>query len=883
MQSVQLDVQAKPSRSLRTRTVKKNVLDDSVASSASSASSASLSSAISQPEQQDADSIPTAKRGRGRPKKAVAASGLQPRDEQTPAEPSVTVDSSVDALPVVTEVVAETETVKADTISMSDAIMMDNSELVEPVVLIPVSDVISEADCITTAVAGQKRTSDTISTSELLVEQAADNQPSPPKKARLSDPVVDVQGANEVFADASLSMIEPANLTVNMSVAAHHALEREDNFTNALEVSVLEDGKVNKSTGDDRDEFYDAEADESILIEVMSPAPKRQRMSESPEQNKFYTPTKNDNKAVDDETLPEVSASPLLLFGSKPTSISSAAVLSSAPLMAIADAMPPSAIPMQLSEDQQAVEDEFIAADGMALDLEPTVESTAEGQKPSNLVSGPVRSFLDAHREQQALEKEAKDKDAKKPLQVKALKLAEEARKAEERRQKEREEKRAKLAQQLEQKKEEERKRRELDRTKREQLQKEEDDKRRKALEEKLKKADEKKKELQQMVRKKVEEVPAASTSSDAAAVAALTRPTPTVPSAPSASVVSTAPATTAPTSVSTSANGTAASQKSTLDSIKSAISSLLYSSTNTSTTAIPKQGLNTSVLNTSVTSSSFLPTFVPATKAVEADRKPALTIEKPRQESWDAWDAPVQPSMKMELSSSLLDDFAPASLPGSTRNSAVVTMSPAEQAPLTVSMLDSSTSSVSSISASSTYPLSSSSSMAAPAPVVTASSVSVAVPVSQPTLPKTFTIGQLNTSALNASTASVSSTMPPPPPRFVIPEENASSEDDDSEEDSEEEDKKKSEDPRVPTWARKDALHDSIKHQAVHGVDPDTIFGTMVQKSCDLEDIFGETKKRYKKRTSSANWARDHFTKLEEQEYKLAMGYRSSFQNSRP
>ncbi|NWR56485.1 INCE protein, partial [Bucorvus abyssinicus] len=61
--------------------------------------------------------------------------------------------------------------------------------------------------------------------------------------------------------------------------------------------------------------------------------------------------------------------------------------------------------------------------------------------------------------------------------------------------------------------------------------------------------------------------------------------------------------------------------------------------------------------------------------------------------------------------------------------------------------------------------------------------------------------------------------------------------------------------DPRkpVPAWADGSPLHQAILHQYYHPVNVDQLFGLI--PSPKLEDIFGKSKPRYFKRTSSAVW----------------------------
>ena len=96
--------------------------------------------------------------------------------------------------------------------------------------------------------------------------------------------------------------------------------------------------------------------------------------------------------------------------------------------------------------------------------------------------------------------------------------------------------------------------------------------------------------------------------------------------------------------------------------------------------------------------------------------------------------------------------------------------------------------------------------------------------------------------------------------------------EEDSSDYDSEEEAKPKK---RIPRWARKENLIPALERQFLdgpHRMDPDAIFPEV--STCDLESIFANKKARYKKRTSSANWAKDKVTAAEKLVYSRAMGF---------
>ncbi|KAJ3386691.1 hypothetical protein HDU92_002342 [Lobulomyces angularis] len=78
-----------------------------------------------------------------------------------------------------------------------------------------------------------------------------------------------------------------------------------------------------------------------------------------------------------------------------------------------------------------------------------------------------------------------------------------------------------------------------------------------------------------------------------------------------------------------------------------------------------------------------------------------------------------------------------------------------------------------------------------------------------------------------------------------------------------------------LPDWAKQHSLNRTILSQMK--IDPETIFGKI--GDCDLEEIFKnsstKTIKKFKKRTSSANWSgADQLAKNEEERYKKQMGY---------
>lgn len=77
----------------------------------------------------------------------------------------------------------------------------------------------------------------------------------------------------------------------------------------------------------------------------------------------------------------------------------------------------------------------------------------------------------------------------------------------------------------------------------------------------------------------------------------------------------------------------------------------------------------------------------------------------------------------------------------------------------------------------------------------------------------------------------------------------------------------------KVPKWAQKHNLLPALERQYAGGrLDPESIFPPVV--TCNLEDIFDQSRSRFKQRTSSANWSRDGVTVKEIVAYKRTMGY---------
>ena len=82
-----------------------------------------------------------------------------------------------------------------------------------------------------------------------------------------------------------------------------------------------------------------------------------------------------------------------------------------------------------------------------------------------------------------------------------------------------------------------------------------------------------------------------------------------------------------------------------------------------------------------------------------------------------------------------------------------------------------------------------------------------------------------------------------------------------------------KSSNKKIPKWALKNNLLPALEKQFINGPDPDKIFHQV--SSCDLEAIFGERKKQYRKRASTGNWKKDGVTREELDAYRKTMNYR--------
>lgn len=82
-----------------------------------------------------------------------------------------------------------------------------------------------------------------------------------------------------------------------------------------------------------------------------------------------------------------------------------------------------------------------------------------------------------------------------------------------------------------------------------------------------------------------------------------------------------------------------------------------------------------------------------------------------------------------------------------------------------------------------------------------------------------------------------------------------------------------------IPVWARKINQKHDIWKKAINrqkAIDPDTIFGRMNYKTCDLEIIFKDypSRTKYRQRSASGDWSKDQISWSEENGYKKKMGW---------
>eukprot|EP00762_Andalucia_godoyi_P006354 ANDGO_05813.mRNA.1 hypothetical protein len=945
--SVQLDVQTRPRRGGR-RIAKKNVLDDSVASESSEAPSKTTEE-VPLPSGPDlaevlsdsgsvSSSNSTAEKPSGRPKRGNARA-------KKPQHPPTSSSSSAS---------------------------------IEEVDVAVVSDV------------------------SLLTEATATKRPSLEMTATVS-------AAAEVVVEAP----QPKKKKKTTGTAA--ATEK-DVISATVEISLIAEGPRDSSiVGSENEEFFDVQSEgfEMDPSVVLSPAPKRQRLSGQQAETSFFAPDVSDSPLVmhnqrapsgarvlsaqegvepvvvissceperqivetkdfhgeaieiSDDSVPVVEDASFMLhkteasFLAPPTAAAHPTPMQdftvhSIDVLSIPDqaaTQGAETVSQVLAIEQEEEEEDYSkaafeqnASDALHVEEEANPDRDCELPEvildhedvgtvtqiipATNIVSG-VKSFLDEARKAQQMAAT----DGKKPLQVKALKLAEAAKKAEERRQKEREDKRVKLAQHLEiarlekeKRQEDEKRKREEDKIKREMQLKEDEDKRRRAVDEKLKRAEERRQQVQQILRKKdpKDEVKAfTATSEQPSVIMDLDVSCISHNDRDKASMILNASAT-GNTSVLDSSivcgpaggmNTSAMSSssishppKSTLDSIKSAISSLLQSSSSSSQnkpaapSTLPISSNLTHNSTAAASGSSFLlSTSVPTSSTAAVSQLSTSLYAESRAGLDDFHNFGSSAATKVGVipgfSNSFMSDFSVNnSLPSSCASSPVHSLSPLKpaKAPLRSSNTanmppppPTTTATTTMTYGGSTAASMPSSSISVPPNNVFSASASVVtvMPQVQAVLPSALTKATSIASLSAASTLSISasaasqldlSKSQAAGTRFVIPEDKEHSDSEDEEDDEEEtvqKKKSKDEDPRIPSWARGEILDETVKNQARSGTDPDEIFGVS-EKSCDLESVFGEGKKRYKRRTSSSNWSRDHFTKLEELEYKKAMGFK--------
>jgi hypothetical protein len=95
----------------------------------------------------------------------------------------------------------------------------------------------------------------------------------------------------------------------------------------------------------------------------------------------------------------------------------------------------------------------------------------------------------------------------------------------------------------------------------------------------------------------------------------------------------------------------------------------------------------------------------------------------------------------------------------------------------------------------------------------------------------------------------------------------------DGSDSDDEDEERNRRAQKRVPVWAQKENLKQSLHHQFTKcNLDPDDFFGEVT--TCNLEAVFGKKRTKYQRRTSSGCWTKDRATAAEKLAFKRAMGY---------
>jgi hypothetical protein len=126
---------------------------------------------------------------------------------------------------------------------------------------------------------------------------------------------------------------------------------------------------------------------------------------------------------------------------------------------------------------------------------------------------------------------------------------------------------------------------------------------------------------------------------------------------------------------------------------------------------------------------------------------------------------------------------------------------------------------------------------------------------------------------AASAIVASAASALSPPKP--PVPDEESyplTDSEDEYSDCSDSDSRAMKKEKLVPDWARPEKLSYWLHYQYTSGdpkLDPDYIFGDFSGQTCDLEEVFGGTKDRYKRRGSSGNWTADRLTEREKHDFK--------------
>ncbi|KAI9137660.1 inner centromere protein, partial [Paraphysoderma sedebokerense] len=94
---------------------------------------------------------------------------------------------------------------------------------------------------------------------------------------------------------------------------------------------------------------------------------------------------------------------------------------------------------------------------------------------------------------------------------------------------------------------------------------------------------------------------------------------------------------------------------------------------------------------------------------------------------------------------------------------------------------------------------------------------------------------------------------------------------------DSEDERSRSNPASKIPSWAQSPYLRSALLDQG--GTNPDDIFGNV--QPLMLEDIFPNKEKRFRVRSSSANWSGvDALTRDEQNRYREYLGYKTQDNN---